>query len=159
MKRFAYIAAFLLLGFGFTAQTTAQAQTIVKVGPRIGIPVGDVSDFGGDLFIGGDVRFITEALPVVPNVSYDYYMGFDESLYAIDLNGLYEFGVNNASFTPYAGGGLGITGSSNDTELGFNLAGGVRFLIDPIEPFVQVNTTFGSDLTRTGVAGGILFSF
>lgn len=154
-------AVFLTLLFltGLTLSPPAQAQTDVKIGPRIGIPVGDISDIGGNFLLGADARFMTNALPVVPNVSFDYYTGFDESLYAVDLGVLYEFGVSNAAFTPYSGGGIGITASGNNTEVGLNIVGGVRFLLDPVEPFVQVNTTVGSDLTRSGVVVGILFSF
>lgn len=159
MSRFASCAFVLLLAAGIGLATSARAQTDVKIGPRVGIPVGEVSDIGGNFFFGADARFGTEALPVMPNVSFDYYAGFEDWLYAVDLNALYEFGVDNAAFTPYTGGGLGITRSGDNTEIGFNLLGGVRFMLDPVEPFVQVNTTLGGDLSRTGVAVGILFSF
>lgn len=167
MSRLVSIAA-LLLFVGIALPTSAQAQADLKIGPRIGVPVGDVSDAGGNFFFGADLRLSTVALPVVPNASFDFYLVDSdqaiESIYAVDLNALYEFGIANQVFTPYAGGGLGITGSSvenadGDTELGVNIVGGARFLIEPIEPFVQVNATLGSDLNRAGIAGGVLIGF
>lgn len=174
MKRITILVSVLLTA-GLALAPLAQAQTQVKLGPRLGIPFGDVSDAGGNFFFGGDVRFYTDALPVVPNVSTDFYLvdsveGVDRSIFVVDVNALFEFGVDNAAFTPYSGAGVGITRfssestsqqisvSSSSSEIGVNLVGGARFLLDPMEPFVQLNATIGSDLTRLGLTGGLLFS-
>jgi len=134
MNRLLTFAAALLLSFGLLAPGTAEAQTSVQLGPRLGIPVGDLEE-GTSVFIGADLRLHNESLPVVPNASFDYYFtDADEfSVFAVDLNALYEFGVDNEAFTPYAGGGLGITrssfdgttGSVDDTDVGINLVGGL----------------------------------
>lgn len=150
--------------------TGAQAQTEVSIGPRLGIPVGDLAD-GSSVFFGAEARVDSEALPVVANGSFDYYLTESDnvSYIAVDLNALYEFGVDNQAFTPYAGGGLAITRvsfdsdsefveSSSDTEIGLNLAGGARFPLGSIEPFVQLNATLGGDAQRLGLTGGLLFA-
>lgn len=172
MKRLAVLTAILFLGIGLTAPLTAQAQTNFKVGPRLGIPLGDLAD-GTSLFFGADARLTTDALPVVPNVSFDYYSTDADnfSVYAVDLNALYEFGIDNQSFVPYAGGGIGITNTSVDvqtqtgtrsvsnSDTALNLVGGARFPLQSVEPFVQLNATLGGDAQRLGLAGGVLFAF
>ena len=176
MKRLFTFAAALLLSFGLLAPGTAEAQTSVKFGPRLGIPVGDVSDIGGNLYLGADARFDTDALPVVLNPSVDFYFvdevegtSVDQSVFAIDLNALYEFGVDNEAFTPYAGGGIAITrfsvdddgvfpGDPDETDVGLNVVGGARFPLGSVEPFAQLNAVVGGDIDRLGLTGGILFS-
>jgi opacity protein-like surface antigen len=175
MHRLCSLAA-LLLALGLLGPTTADAQTNVQLGPRLGIPVGDVSDAGGDLFLGADARIETQALPVVINPSFDFYFMDDlraggrsvgQSLFTIDVNALYEFGVDNQAFTPYAGGGLGITrysidadfrnSNTSDTDVGLNIVGGARFPLGSVQPFAQLNAAFGGDWDRLGITGGVLF--
>lgn len=175
MNRFVLFAGVLLLFIGL-APAPVQAQATIQVGPRLGVPIGDLSD-GASLFLGAEGRVKSPALPVVPNASFDYYLtddieGVDSySLIAIDLNVLYEFGVSNQAFVPYAGGGLGIlrtstetsaggqTFSGSDSDVGLNLVGGARFSAGAVDPFVQLNATLGGDGERIGLAGGLLFSF
>lgn len=174
MKRLLISAAVLVLSVGLLVPEPADAQTTVKLGPRLGIPVGDVEDIGGNLFLGVDARFQTDALPVVLNPSIDFYLmdevegtSVDQSVFTIDLNALYEFGVDNEVFTPYAGGGIGITRVSTDenlpfredeTDVGLNVVGGARFPLESVEPFVQLNALVGGDYDRLGITGGLLIS-
>lgn len=147
-------------------------SSTVKIGPRVGIPVGDVSDTGGNLFFGADGRIQTAGLPdeVVISPSVDFYLtddfgGSSLTILAADLNGLYEFQIENPVLVPYLGGGLAITRISVDasgsivdpssTEVGLNLVGGARFPLGSVEPFAQVNFTAGAD--RIGIGGGVLF--
>lgn len=174
MQRFTVLVASLILGLSVLVPLPAEAQTSVKVGPRLGIPVGDVSDVGGNLFLGADARISGGSLPVVFNPSFDVYLMDDvsgtsssPSVFAVDLNALYEFGVDNQAFTPYAGGGIGITRYSSDVEafglegettnVGLNIIGGARFPLGTLEPFVQFNVALGGDLGRAGIVGGLLF--
>lgn len=159
MKKLSIITASLFLVVGLAAPVNAQAQTGVKVGPRVGIPVGDLSDFTS-VFLGADLRVINEELPVVPSASFDYYLTDVEnfSVIAVDLNALYEFGVDNQEFVPYSGGGLAVTRSSDDTEIGLNIVGGARFPLGGVEPFAQLNATLGGNVQRLGLTGGLLFS-
>lgn len=131
-------------------------------------------DRGGSLFLGADARISGQALPVVLNPSFDFYLMDDvsgtsasQSVFAVDVNALYEFGVENQVFTPYAGGGVGITRYSADTEVsglgsettevGLNVVGGARFPLGNLEPFAQLNATLGGDVERLGITGGLLF--
>jgi hypothetical protein len=178
MKRFSLLLASFVLALGVMVPTTAQGQASFKIGPRLGIPVGDISD-GASVFIGADARVKTAALPVVPSGSFDYYFTDTDgySVFAVDLNALYEFGIDNAVFVPYAGGGLAITrssfdspgvsvggqtfggGSTSSTEVGLNIVGGARFPLGGLEPFAQLNATLGGDVQRLGITGGLLFGF
>lgn len=169
MKRFAVLFAALLLGGALTLPMSSEAQGL-KVGPRLGIPLGTLSD-ASSVFVGADARLQVPALPIVPQASFDYYLmdADNVSVYTVDINALYEFPLPNPMFKPYAGAGIGITGSSVDTQLGtqsdtdagLNLVGGARFPLSTIEPFVQLNAvvTGDSDEPRVGLAGGILFGF
>lgn len=173
MKRLSIIFTALLLAVALPME--AQAQTEIKVGPRLGVPLGDISDMEGNFFFGADARIDSEGLPVVINPSIDYYLmddrstGFGDSvgqtLITVDGNVLYEFDIEDSSFIPFAGGGIAITrwsidneNISGDTDVGLNLVGGARFPLDSFEPFVQANFGLG-DLDRFGLAGGLLFSF
>lgn len=180
MKKLSILTASLFLFVGLCVPVTSQAQTSLKIGPRLGIPVGDVSDIGGNLFIGVDARIDSEGLPVVISPSLDYYFMDDvtiggesvsRTVFAVDANAFYEFGVDNQAFVPYAGGGLAITRFStedvqtqfgsvsggSDTEVGLNVAGGARFPLGSVEPFAQLNATLGGDVQRLGLTGGLLF--
>lgn len=181
MRRLTLLAASLFLAVGLLAPTSAQAQSSFKIGPRIGIPLGDVSDRGGNFFFGADARVYNDALPVVISPSFDYYLLDDQSVngqsagqtvIAVDINALYEFGIDNEAFVPYAGGGLAITRWSQEdvtfgnvtydggssTEVGLNIVGGARFPLGTVDPFVQLNATLGGDVQRLGLAGGLLFN-
>jgi hypothetical protein len=186
-KRFTVAVAGLLLAFGLVLppggahaqMEDGGTQATIKIGPRIGLPVGDLSD-AGTLFFGAEGRVDLGDLPVAANASFDYYLTDidNTSYFAVDLNALYEFGIENQSFVPYAGGGLGITrvsfetegvdvpgegtiggASSSDTEIGLNLVGGARFPVGSVEPFAQLNATLGGDGQRVGITGGLLFGF
>lgn len=173
LKRISTLLAGILLVVGLTLPMSAHAQmddggTTVRVGPRIGLPVGDLSD-ATNLFFGADLRVSLGDLPVAANGSFDYYLTDADGLtvYTIDLNALYEFQTGNATFVPYAGGGLGITqvsvdtqfGSASDSDVGLNLVGGARFPVGSVEPFAQLNATLGGDNQRVGITGGLLFAF
>lgn len=169
MKKLASFILLIAFAFLLTPQQ-ATAQTEIEVGPRLGIDVGDASDIGGDFFIGAEGRITPEAFPVSINPSIDYYFvdvdGY--SLLTFDINALYEFGVDNEAFTPYAGGGLGFVrssvdfgelGSASNTEVGLNLVGGAAFETGSVKPFAQAKVNVGSDFTLLNLMGGLLFSF
>lgn len=168
MNRYALFLVAVLLA-GTAMPNPARAQVDVSVGPRLGVPVGDLSDdAGADVFLGGEARITAPALPVTVKPSLDIYFGDDDvSIFTIDLNAVYTIGIDNQVFTPYAGGGIGITsvdidrgpgGRGDETELGLNLTGGARFLIEPVQPFVELNATIGGDFDRLGITGGVLYN-
>lgn len=180
MKRLSFAALFVALFFLAMPAQDAQAQ--VKLGPRLVLSVGDISDLGGDFAIGADVRFNVGDLPVEFNGAFDYYFVSDRSfptgtggtvdvglnIFTIDFNALYKFGIENEAFTPYAGGGLGITRLSYDdvdnvriegtTEVNLNIIGGAEFPLDSVTPFVQGQIGIGGDIDRFNITGGVLFN-
>ncbi|PEN13534.1 hypothetical protein CRI94_09480 [Longibacter salinarum] len=175
MKRFSFATLFVALLFLAIPSQDAHAQ--VKLGPRAVLSVGDISDAGGDFGIGADVRFLAGDLPVTFNGAFDYYFVDDEfdqglSIFTVDFNALYMFGIDNQAFTPYAGGGLGITRLSADeqsvpgggtfdpstTEVNLNIIGGAEFPLEQFTPFVQAQFGVGGDVDRFNIAGGLLFN-
>lgn len=177
MRRYSILSLVLALLFLFAPQPShAQVEvdeTVFKLGPRVTIDVGDINDaFGGSFALGADVRLRTPALPVQGNGSFDFYFADDPwTVWSIDLNAVYPFGVDNEAFTPYAGAGLGITrwsadvdtelgtfGSSN-TDIGINIVGGAEFETGgSVTPFVQLQATVAGDADRLGITGGLLFN-
>ena len=151
----------------------AQAQTAFQLGPRLTLDVGDISDaFGGDFAIGADVRVDPASFPVKGSGAFDFYFADDDvTVFTVDLNVVYPFGIENEVFTPYAGGGIGITRvsididtgfgtfSGDDTDIGLNLVGGAEFNLESnVTPFAQAQFTVGGDVDRFGITGGVLFS-
>ncbi|MFB6249215.1 MAG: P44/Msp2 family outer membrane protein [Salinibacter sp.] len=142
--------------------------TTIKIGPRLGLPLGNLSN-GSTLFFGAEGRIGLSGLPIVANPSFDYYLtNVDNTTYfAVDLNALYELSVGDMAFVPYVGGGIGITRisfgsqtqfgsfSASTTEIGLNILGGARFPLGSIEPFAQLNAAVGAD--RVGITAGLLF--
>jgi opacity protein-like surface antigen len=158
------LATTLLVAFFFCIGVqTADAQIGIRIGPRVGYDIDQLNE----LFVGADVRLDVATLPVIINPAFDYYFvdGFD--LYQLSINALYTFGINNTAFTPYVGGGLGITRTSVDTgvdfidgsntDIGLNIVGGAEFGFGNLRPFVQAQLTLG-DVDLTTIAGGVLFS-
>jgi opacity protein-like surface antigen len=184
MKRFAAFATvvfFLAAAVPLTSQAQMESESAFKIGPRATVALNDISDFGGDFAIGGDVRYDLSAsanAPIQLSGAFDYYFVEDRetvtggiggvqteevsaSAYTIDLNGLYSFPVEGA-FSPYAGAGLGIVGTSlgdaSDTDIGVNLVGGAEFEAGSLRPFAEAQVSFGGDFTRFGITGGVLFA-
>lgn len=155
-------ALFLLVGLN-----DAHAQATIEVGPRAGFDVGgDVEE----LFIGADGRIGLASLPVLLNPAFDYYFTEDNlTVFQFSANALYEFGIDNQMFTPYAGAGIGFTRVSIDTdvgdffgfdtsstETGINLIGGAQFETGNLKPYVQAQITLG-DIDLFTIGGGLLF--
>ena len=146
----------------------ARAQAQIEIGPRLGFDlVGDVEEF----FVGGDGRVDLAGLPVMLNGTFDFYF-VDENLdfWQLSLIALYEFGIANVAFSPYAGAGIGISRASldlglgdfgnaeaSDTDVGLNVIGGATFGLGNLKPFAQAQITFG-DVDLFTIGGGLLFS-
>ena len=157
---------FALCAFAFAPQT-AQAQTQLEIGPRLGYELDELEA----LSVGADVRASTVALPFQINGTFDFYFpdeddfGGDISLFQLTLNGLFEFNVNNQVFTPYFGPGLSLTRISaeagpfenSESELGLNLVGGAEFGFGNLRPFAQAQFTVGGDIEPLLIVGGLLF--
>lgn len=114
----------------------------------------------GAFALGGEARFGLGALPVILNPGAEYtFTGLDNvTVLQFDANVLYPFGLNNSTFTPYVGAGLGVTRVSTDTEVGLiqiedsetdfglNIIGGASFGFGAIQPFAQARITLGEHL-------------
>ena len=145
----------------------SQAQTGIDVGLRGG---GDLGEVEG-LFVGGEVRLSTQALPVIIAPGINYYFVEEGTFLQIDANALYEFGIDNQVFTPYAGAGVGISyanevvvdddGGQADldgTDIGANILFGLYLGTGQLRPYAQVRTKFGGTEVTTAAAG-ILYRF
>ena len=161
-------ALFALLVLLAVPQTKAQAQ--IELGPRVGYDIDQLEE----LSIGADLRVSTIALPVQINGTFDYYLLGDEygglDVFRFTANGLYQFGIDNQYFTPYAGPGLSLTRLSinddgsfgnvnaSETELGLNLVGGAQFSVGALKPFAQAEFVVGGDYEPVQITGGLLFT-
>lgn len=160
MKHFTALFVVLLL-----AVPAAHAQIGVELGPKLGFDVaGDIEE----PFIGVDAR-LTSTLPVIINPTFEYYFTEgDLTVWQIAANALYEFGIDNEMFTPYAGAGLSLTRWSIDVDTGFgdfdasdssvglNGVAGARFGVGGVDLFGQAQLTFG-DFDLVGLSVGALF--
>jgi hypothetical protein len=136
----------------------AQAQTDLSIGPRVGYET-DSENF----FIGGDARIGVETFPVRINPTFDYFfVDGNITLFQITGNALYEFGIDNTTFTPYAGAGLSYLRSSignvSNSDVGLNLLGGAEFTnVGGFVPFVQGEFVVGGNASPFKITGGLLF--
>ena len=166
-------------------QQQARAQAQIELGPRVGY---EIDQFDA-LTLGGDVRVSTAALPVQINGTVDYFFLDDVSqdfgngdsfeasqrLLKFAVNGLFEFGIDNQYFTPYAGPGLSVTRYSlssdadidgqnvdfdddSETDVGLNAVGGAEFGLGGLRPFVQAEFVLLGDAEPVQLTAGLLFN-
>lgn len=167
MKRLTWTTLLLAL---FLIPATAQAQTEISLGPKVGFDVADISE----PYIGADVRIELEDFPVRINPKFDFYFASDpapnvsRTIWSVGANGLFDFDLDDNDITPYAGAGLQIFRSSSSgggvtfstTDLGLTGVGGAEFDLDGFRPFVQaeLGLIFGTGSPTTfGLSGGVLF--
>lgn len=169
MKRLALLlTTVLVFAAALPVSSHAQmgtAQSTIKIGPRITLDVGDISDaYDGTFALGADARYHPASVPMGGHAAVDFYFASDEfSVYTLDLNVVLPVEMD-ASYSPYIGLGLGHTNVSSDVEnqfggsdTGFNLVAGAEFGLGNLQPFAQAQLTLG-DLTRFGLTGGLLFA-
>lgn len=148
----------------FAVPTAAVGQ--VSLGPQLSF--GDDTDIG----IGGRVLANVESLEHWDFLgSFDVWFlddgpNTDRSAWEANGNLAYNFIVEDSSLHPYAGGGLSIfhfsaenrdTGAEfDDTDLGVNFLGGLKFPGQSVTPFVELRVAVeGAD--QLVVTGGLLF--
>ena len=151
MKRLLLFSMFLAV-ISLTARD-ASAQT--SVGVNVGYNL-DVEEF----FAGGQARFGLGGFPVIINPSLETYFVENLTWLQIDVNALYPFGVNNTTFTPYAGAGIGINYAKaenvdGNTSAGLNLIAGAVFGFSRLRPFAEARINL-DDGTNVGLRGGLL---
>ncbi len=170
MNRLSFIlttALLLLLAPPLMSEAQAQEEAVFKLGPRLTLDLGDISDaFDGTVALGVDARYEPVDFPVAGGAAFDFYFAADNvTVYTIDVNALYPI-ETDADFEPYVGAGIGYTNLSFDSggfgrfsssDTGINLVGGAEFEVGTLQPFVQAQFTLG-DLNRFGITGGLLFA-
>ena len=157
MTRFIWLPLLLAL---LLVPATAQAQTDISVGPKVGFDLADADD----LFIGADVRIELEDFPVRINPMFNYYFAPEGvTRWSVGANGLFDFEIDDNDITPYAGAGLQLFRTSSAggfSNLGLTGVGGVEFDMDSFRPFVQAELgiiTGSGTGTLFGIGGGVLF--
>lgn len=155
---FATLGALALLALGGPA-TPAEGQ--VHLGPQVSL--------GGDTDVGIGGRVVA-GMPEYSGLefigSFDVFFPDGYDYWEINGNLVHNFEVPEASsFRPYAGGGLNIAhydrdddrpGDGDDTDVGLNLLGGMKFPMEGVAPFVELRLTVeGGD--QFVVTGGFLF--
>ena len=138
------------------------------------VAFGPQLSFGGDtdLGIGGRVLANVESMEHWDFIgTFDVWFpddrgGNDVSAWEANGNLAYNFVVEDTSLNPYAGAGLSIFHVSvdddligedrDDTDLGLNLFGGLKFPGQSVTPFVEVRAVLEA-ADQVVVTGGILF--
>ena len=151
MKRLLVLATAVL--FVVSLPSTADAQSRIAIGPRVGIDAGDVEE----PFIGADVRIGLTGSPISINPTFDYYFVDDpETFWSLSTNALYRFGSG-------VGAGLyrtSVDGGDSSTNLGLNALFGAEFLVGSVRPFVEAQYspvfTDGNTTSLFSVKGGLL---
>ena len=162
MTRFIWIPLLLAL---FLVPATAQAQTDISVGPKVGFDLGDLNE----PYIGADVRIELEDFPVRINPMFNFYFAPENvTWWSVGANGLFDFELDDNDITPYAGAGLQLFrtsvsfggASASSSNLGLTGVGGAEFDLDGFRPFVQAELgiiTGSGTGTLFGIGGGVLF--
>lgn len=156
----------IIAAAAFMLALPATAVGQVQLGPQLSF--GDDTDIG----IGGRVLTNVESLEHWDFIgTFDIWFlddtaNTDRSAWEINGNLAYNFIVEDSSLFPYAGGGLSIfhfsaedrdTGADfDDTELGINFLGGLKFPGESITPFVELRIV-AEGAEQLVVTGGILF--
>lgn len=163
MKRVLLVAVALVL-----AASAAQAQ--VRFGGQL--DWGDDTDLGLGVRLEYVPRSIVGTTPIFSAASFDYFFpddggafsGVDVTYWEINYNVFYQFRA--PSLTPYAGGGLHLYhwsvsaggGSVDDTSVGLNLGGGLKFRTrSRLAPFIEGRFTLGGDVEQLVLTGGLIF--
>lgn len=160
-----HIRSMMICAAALVAAVPATAFGQVSLGPEL--------SFGGDtdLGVGGRVVANVQSLNHWDFVgSFDVWFpddGPNNDVSAWEANGnlAFNFLIEDTAIFPYAGAGLNVFhvsvdnvggGGADDTDLGLNLFGGIKFPASSVTPFVEVRAVLeGAD--QVAVTGGILF--
>ncbi len=157
MKRLLTTSVLALGALVAAADTSAQT--------RFGLGAG--FEFDDDApFVSAQMRTSRGvSIPLRFNPHVDFlFPGDDKTKFQVGLNGLYDFGVSNVSFTPYAGVGLAIgyakepgrNGDDPDIEPGANFLFGAEFNTATARPYLQLQVSTTRAMGAS-ISGGILF--
>jgi hypothetical protein len=137
------LGAAALLSF---VPVAAQAQ--VLIGPTLAFH--DDFDFGIGATVGFDLPSIAEGAGFMGDFIYFFPDGFD--YFEFNLNGTYDFPIEDSTVMPFVLAGLNIgrvsvdiggLGSASNTDVALNLGGGVAFDAGSFRPKVGGRFAFG----------------
>lgn len=170
MKRTTLAVVTASLGFVLGAPPPAGAQE-VRVGPYLAYH--DDADLGIGGMVAAPLWSIAENLSFLGDVGLffpDHWGGrsVDVRYWEANANALFEFPLEEESYTPWVLAGLNIArwsagrrdfeeGPWSDTEIGINVGGGLTFGTGPVRPYLGVKVEL--DGGRGGVIfGGVAFA-
>jgi hypothetical protein len=169
MKRvFVGVAAFAIAATSLNAQGTMAAPMkpwTFGVGVNLAKPTGDFGKafnlgFGADGFVWWNFLSTMPALSLRGQVTYDRFSGKTINGFKIDAGNMiggavdlqYTFPMPTAPVKPYVAGGLGlyhtsgggvegVADGSSSTKFGFNVEGGIDFMVSTYTMFARVGFT------------------
>lgn len=142
--------------FAFDGTTSLRGATSgILLGPELAF--NDEADFGIGIGLEFDLPSINPNLSYMGDLVFFFPDGFD--YFEFNANLTYDFPFDNASLTPFVLSGLNVgrvsgEGDSefDDTEVGLNVGGGVKFDVGSISPRItgRFNLFSGESFTLTG---------
>ena len=155
-----------------SSPAAAQRSITLGVSGGLSLPTGTMSDaFSSGYHVGGHLNFAPESSPVelMVDATYHSFGGnldlpepVDFSYFGISGSAAYMLPGENSQ--PYLMGGVGmyfgkadVEGAESDSEFGFNVGGGIRFLLSGLSTFFQVRANFVGDNTFIPVSFGVMF--
>jgi opacity protein-like surface antigen len=141
------------------------------IGGRIGVVDPEGASTALDLGFHVDFGEVAQNLHVQPLAEYWSVgvAGTDLSDFALGLDLMLDFPLQDSRFTPYGGAGLGmhwisadVPGgpSDSDTKFGMNLQGGIRSDAMPnLAIFGELRYNFVSDANQLKILGGFTYRF
>jgi hypothetical protein len=170
----AAVAAISAFALAAPAQLEAQRPLSLGVSAGLSLPNGDMADvLNSGYHIGGHLNLVPATFPVEIHFDVTYH-SFDENN---DILAPFTFtylnvGANAAyvlpgiAVRPYLLGGIGMymgksdfgnVTSDTESELGFAIGAGARFVMSGISSFVQLRMNFVDDWTFMPISFGVLF--
>ncbi len=153
-----------------TSQTTLLSQHesgTFRLGAQLGIGT-EIESFG--IGVRGDYALTPKFLLGTDFMYFfgDEDFGIEHNWFDVNFNANYLIEIRNPDLVPYVLGGLNIARTSvkcegalgslcddySETDIGFNLGGGMEFLLGSIALFGEVRVTLG-DLDQVVLAGGV----
>lgn len=172
----AVAGVFALAPAALAQTTTTTTEEDISLGFKgLGARVGFVDPEGAsgtiDLGVHIDAGNVARNIRVSPLVEY-WSVGVadvDMSDFALGLDLMVDFPLQDSRLAPYVGGGLGmhwlsfddpLLGDDSDTKFGFNLMGGVTTEAMPnLALFGELRYNFVSDANQLKLLGGFTYRF
>lgn len=154
MRKANIFAGIVALAMGLVLAVPGSADAQIYYGPQLNAATET------DVGVGGRVLGNVERMNLELVGSFDlYFPDGPLDFWEINANTFYHFHLpENPAILPYLGGGLNLANISNgadNTEVGVNLGGGVRFPFEDISPFIEGRTVI-SDFDQAVFTFGFL---